>query len=257
VTPFDARTPSIARVYDYLLGGKDNYAADREAGDRVIAVFPDVVKAARENKQFLGRAVTWVANQGIGQFVDLGCGMPTAPSTYETAQAVQPRARVAYADNDAVVLSHLRALVAKGNEGVSVVEGDVGDPDAILEAISADLDLSVPTCLIMGLLLHFYDPAVAGSLVARYRGALAPGSYLVISMAHGNGEEGERWFSTYSTGPAQARNYSVAEITTLFEGTELVPPGVVDARQWHPGWGDLPDLPPRAGQTICGVGRTT
>jgi O-methyltransferase involved in polyketide biosynthesis len=222
VTPFDARTPSIARVYDYLLGGKDNYAADREAGDQVIAVFPDVVKAARENRQFLGRAVTWVANQGVGQFIDLGCGMPTTPNTHETAQAVKPDARVAYADNDAVVLSHLRALVEKGNHGVSVVEGDVGtDPEAILAAVSTGLDPAAPTCLIMGLLLHFYDPATAQSLIASYLDGLAPGSYLIISMAHGNGEEGERWFSTYSTGPAQARNYSVAEITELFDGIEL------------------------------------
>jgi O-methyltransferase involved in polyketide biosynthesis len=255
VPDFDPRTPSIARVYDYLLGGKDNFAADREAGDRLIAVFPAVVEAARENRQFLARAVTWVANHGVGQFIDLGCGMPTAPNTHETAQAVRPDARVAYVDNDAVVVSHLEAVVAKGSPGVTAVAGDIGDPDAILGAVSAGLDPAAPTCLIMGLLLHFYDLDTALSLVARYAAPLAAGSYLVISMAHGNGEEGERWFSAYSAGPARARNYSAAEITTLFDGTELVSPGVVDARQWHPGWSDLPTPPFRTGQAICGVGR--
>jgi O-methyltransferase involved in polyketide biosynthesis len=255
VPDFDPRTPSIARVYDYLLGGKDNFAADREAGDRLIAVFPAVVEAARENRQFIARAVTWVANQGVGQFIDLGCGMPTAPNTHETAQAVRPGARVVYVDNDAVAVSHLQEVVAKGSPGVTAVAGDVGDPDAILGAVSAGLDPAAPACLIMGLLLHFYEPGAARSTVARYSAALAPGSYLVISMAHGNGEEGERWFSAYSAGPAQARNYSVAEVAALFDGTELVPPGVVDARQWHPGWSDLPTLPFRTGQAICGVGR--
>jgi O-methyltransferase involved in polyketide biosynthesis len=137
---------------------------------------------------------------------------------------------------------------------VTVAAGDIADPDAILSAISTGLDPAAPTCLVMGLLLHFYDPAMAHSLVARYCAALAPGSYLVLSMAHGNGEDGERWFSAYSAGPAPARNYSVEEITALFDGTELVPPGVVDARQWHPGWSDLPALPFRTGQAIGGVG---
>jgi O-methyltransferase involved in polyketide biosynthesis len=255
VQDFDPSTPSIARVYDYLIGGKDNFAADREAGDRLIEVFPAVVRAARENRQFLARAVTWVAEQGVGQFVDLGCGMPTEPNTHESAQAVRPGARVVYADNDAVAVAHLEAVVAKGTPGVTVVAGDVGDTDRVLAAVSAALDPAAPTCLIMGLLLHFYDPAAARALVARYSAALAPGSYLVISLAHGNGEEGERWFSAYSAGPAQARNYSVDEITGLFGDAELVPPGVVDARQWYPDLSGPPDLPFRTGQAICGVGR--
>jgi O-methyltransferase involved in polyketide biosynthesis len=255
VQDFDPTTPSIARVYDYLIGGKDSYAADREAGDRLIEVFPAVVRAARENRQFLARAVTWVADQGVGQFVDLGCGMPTEPNTHASAQAVNPGARVVYVDNDAVAVAHLQAVVAKGTPGVTVVPGDAGEPDAILGAVTAGLDPAAPTCLIMGLLLHFYDPGTARSLVARYSAVLAPGSYLVVSLAHGNGEEGERWFSAYSSGPAQARNYSVAEITALFDGTELVPPGVVDARQWYPDASDLPELPFRTGQAICGVGR--
>jgi hypothetical protein len=257
VPGFDPRKPSVARVYDYLLGGKDNFAADREMGDRLVAVFPPAADLVPENRQFLARAVTWVANQGVGQFIDLGCGLPTAPNTHETAEAVTPGARVAYVDNDPVAVSHLGALVAKGSPGVTVVDGDAGDPDAILDAVSGGLDLGVPTCLIMGFLLHFYDPGRARSLVGRYAARLVPGSYIVISMVRGDGEVADRWFSTYSTGVTQGHNYSVAEFTTLFDGRELVPPGVVEARQWHPGWSDLPTMPSRDGQAIAGVARIT
>jgi S-adenosyl methyltransferase len=255
VQEFDARTPSIARVYDYVLGGKDNFAADREAGDRIIAAFPAAVDVARENRQFLARAATWVANQGVGQFIDLGCGLPTAPNTHESVQAVRPDTAVVYVDNDPVAISHLKEVATKGSPSVTVVDGDLNDPDAILAAAAAGLDLGAPVCLIMGLLLHFYDSGAAHALVSRYCAALAPGSYLIISMAHGNGEEGERWFASYSVGSTRGYNYPVAEIAAFFDGTELVPPGVVDARHWRPGWSELPTLPFRAGQAICGVGR--
>jgi SAM-dependent methyltransferase len=255
VPEFDPRTPSIARVYDYLLGGKDNFAADREAGDRLVAVFPPAADIVPENRQFLSRAVTWVANQGVGQFIDLGCGLPTSPNTHETAQAVAPGARVVYVDNDAVAVSHLRAVVAKGSPGVGVVDGDAGDPDAIVGAVGRELDLAAPTCLIMGFLLHFYSPAAARELVARYADALAPGSYVIISNVRGDGEVADRWFGTYSSGVAQGHNYPVAEFSTLFDGMKLVPPGVVDGRLWHPGWSDLPSVPSRDGQAIAGVAR--
>jgi O-methyltransferase involved in polyketide biosynthesis len=208
-----------------------------------------------ENRQFLSRAVTWVANQGVGQFIDLGCGLPTMPNTHETAQAVAPGARVAYVDNDPVAVSHLQAVVAKGSPGVSVVDGDAGDPDAILGAVGQGLDLAAPTCLIMGFLLHFYSPAAARSLVAGYAAGLVPGSYVVISNVRGDGEVADRWFGTYSSGVAQGHNYPVAEFSALFDGLELVPPGVVDGRQWHPGWSDLPAAPSRDGQAIAGVAR--
>ena len=138
---FDPRTPSIARVYDYLLGGKDNFAADREVAHRLIAAAPLSVEVTRENRQFLARAVTWAANQGIAQFIDLGCGMPTAPNTHETAKAIIPDARIAYVDNDPVVLTHLRALAEHGNPGVTVKDGDVREPDTIMAAIEVDVDL--------------------------------------------------------------------------------------------------------------------
>ena len=185
---FDPRTPSIARVYDYILGGKDNFAADREVADRLMAAAPLTVEVSRENRQFLARAVTWAAGQGIGQFIDLGCGMPTVPNTHETAQAIIPAARVAYIDNDPVVLTHLRALAEHGNPGVTVVNGDVREPDAIIGAIQDDIDLEAPACLLMGYLLHFFAPGDARDLVASYVARLAPGSYVVLSVGRADGE---------------------------------------------------------------------
>jgi len=257
VPGFDPRKPSIARVYDYLLGGKDNFTADREMGDRLVAVFPPAADLVPENRQFLARAVTWVANQGVSQFIDLGCGMPTAPNTHETAQAVAPGARVAYVDNDAVAVSHLQEVVAKGSLGVTVVDGDAGDPETILRAVSGGIDLGAPACLVMGFLLHFYDPGTARSLLARYAAGLACGSYVVVSTVRGDGEVADRWFRTYSSGVTQGHNHSVADFTRLFDGMELVPPGVTEARQWHPGWSDLPAPPSRDGQAVCGVARIT
>jgi len=248
VADFDPSTPSIARVYDYLLNGKDNFAADREVAERLISIAPLTVEVTRENRQFLARAVTWAANQGISQFIDLGSGMPTVPNTHETAQAVIADAHVAYVDNDPVVLAHLRALAAKGNPGVTVMDGDVREPNAILDAVAAGIDLSAPACLLMGYLLHFFAPDAARALVARYAAALAPGSYVVLSVGRSDSDEG---FGAYSDGAAQVYNHSVAEFASFFGPLELVPPGVVDARDWQ----KPSHLPSRVGQTIVGVAR--
>jgi O-methyltransferase involved in polyketide biosynthesis len=255
VADFDPNTPSIARVYDYLLDGKDNFAADREVAERLLAVAPLAAEVTRENRQFLARAVTWAANQGIGQFIDLGCGMPTAPNTHGTAREITPGARVAYVDNDVVVLSHLRALAAKGNPGVTVVDGDVRDTAAILDTVAAGIDLSAPACLLMGFLLHFFAPHAARDLVARYVAALAPGSYVVLSAGRGDSDAADQGFGAYSAGAARVYNHSVAEFTSFFGSMELVPPGVVDAREWRPDWEQAVHLPPRDGQAIVGVGR--
>jgi len=203
----------------------------------------------------LSRAVTWAANQGVGQFLDLGCGMPTAPNTDESARAIIPGARVAYVDNDPVVLNHLHARLAKGRPGVSVVDGDVREVAAILGAVRAGLDLSAPVCLLMGSLLHFFPPPAARDLVAAYVAVLAPGSYVVLSVGRGDGEASQRAFGTYSEGAARAYNHSVADFTSFFGPLDLVPPGVVDARRWRPGWKQPISLPPRDGQTIAGVAR--
>ena len=255
VADFDPRTPSIARVYDYLLNGKDNFAADREVAERLLAVAPLAAEVTRENRQFLARAVAWAARQGIRQFIDLGCGMPTAPNTHQTARAIAADARVAYVDNDAVVLSHLRALVAKGNPGVLVVDGDLREAAATLDAVAAGIDLSAPACLLMGFLLHFFAPDAGPDLVASYVAALAPGSYVVLSAGRADGEESKEGFGTYSSGAAQVYNHSVPEFASFFGPLDMVPPGVVDAREWRPDWKQAGHLPPRDGQAIVGVAR--
>jgi O-methyltransferase involved in polyketide biosynthesis len=255
VADFDPATPSIARVYDYLLDGKDNFAVDREVAQRMMAVAPLTAEVTRENRQFLARAVAWAANQGITQFIDLGCGLPTAPNTHETARATVAGARVAYLDNDAVVLSHLHALAAKGNPGVTVVDGDVREVAAVLDAVSAGIDLSAPACLLMGFLLHFFAPDAARDLVARYVAALVPGSHVVLSVGRADAEAAKAGFSTYSSGAAQVYNHSVPDFVSFFGALELVPPGAVDAREWRPDWEQAVCLRPRDGQAIVGVAR--
>ena len=255
VPDFDPSTPSIARVYDYLLNGKDNFAADRQVAEQLMAVAPLTVEVTRENRQFLARAVTWAANQGISQFIDLGCGMPTAPNTHETARAIAPGARVVYLDNDAVVLSHLRALTAKGDPGLTVVDGDVRETATILDAVAAGVDLSEPACLLMGYLLHFFAPDAAQDLVAGYAAALAPGSYVVLSVGRGDSDAADKGFGAYSAGATRVYNHSGPEFTSFFGSLELVPPGVVDAREWRPGWEQAVHLQPRDGQALVGVAR--
>ena len=253
---FDPSAPSIARVYDYLLDGKDNFAVDRDVALKLLAVAPIAADVMRENRQFLARATRWAAENGISQFIDLGCGMPTAPNTHQTAQAVTPGAHVAYVDIDAVVLAHLRALAAQGNPDVTVIDGDVREVAAILSAIGPGIDLTRPACLSMGALLHFFPPDDARDLVARYAAALAPGSYVVLSVGRADGDEESRGFGTYSsTGAAQAYNHSVAEFTGFFGPLTLMPPGVIDAREWHPDDDQPVPPPPRPGQALVGVAR--
>ena len=143
--PFDTSRPNIARVWDYWLGGKENFAADRELAEKMLAVHPVTARMARENRQFLGRAVSYVAGRGVGQFIDVGAGLPTALNTHDIAQHVNPQARVAYVDNDPVVISHARSLLAK-NPGVIAVPGDMRDPGGILgdDGLTALIDLAEP-----------------------------------------------------------------------------------------------------------------
>jgi O-methyltransferase involved in polyketide biosynthesis len=256
VAEFDPTVPSIARVYDYLLEGKDNFAVDREVAEKLLAVAPTSADVMRENRQFLARAATWAAENGIRQFIDLGCGMPTTPNTHQSAQAVDPHVRVAYIDNDPVVLAHLRALAAQGNPEVTVIDGDVREIPTILNAIGGAIDLAQPACLLMGALLHFFPADAARDLVAGYAAALAPGSYVVLSVGRTDDSEMAQGFGTYSSaGAAQAYNHSVAEFTGFFGPLALVPPGVADARQWHDGSGQAEPLGTRPGQALVGVAR--
>jgi hypothetical protein len=254
---FDRNKPSIARVYDYVLGGKDNFAADREVADQLIAIFPELPPAARENKDLLTRAVRWATERGISQFIDLGCGLPTEPSTQQTAREVLPGARVAYVDIDPVVLSHLTATLYRDTTAL-VVDRDIGDPEAVLANVAGLIDLSRPVCLLMGALLHFYDPQAARDLVARYTAALAPGSYVVLSVfAAVPGPDADRLVKIYSSGPHPVRLHSEEDFTSFFGDLELVPPGVADARTWRPGWETVPDPAPRGAFLYGGMALKT
>jgi O-methyltransferase involved in polyketide biosynthesis len=255
VQGFDPHTPSIARIYDYLLGGKDHLAVDRAIGEELVAIYPEARKIVAENRQFLARVVAWTARQGIRQFIDLGCGMPTEPSTHETAQAACPGARVAYIDTDPVALAHLRAFAEHGNEAVTVASGDARDAGAVLKSVSASIDVSEPACLLIGCLLHYFPATEARELVAGYAAALAPGSYLVLSVGRADGPLAKAYLNTYSDHAAQVYNYRVEEFARFFGPLPLVAPGVVDASRWRPDATETPAVPARQGQIIVGVAR--
>jgi O-methyltransferase involved in polyketide biosynthesis len=255
VAQFDVNVPSIARVYDYWLGGKDNFAADRELGDRLLEQYPPTAELVRENKQFMRLAVAWVARQGVSQFIDLGAGLPTPPSTQEAAQAVRPDAKVAYVDNDPVVVGHLRALLAHGNPGVTVVDHDIRDADAVLAQVRAGLDLTAPACLMLGSLLHFFPVEEGREMLGRYAAALVPGSYVIISVGRGSGEQSEQFISTYRKGGVPLYYYSPADIATLFASLEVMPPGITEPRAWGVDIASLPRIAARVGDMAAAVAR--
>ncbi len=184
---FDPSRPNAARVYDYLLGGKDNFAADRDAADRLVEALPDAAKVAKANREFLANAVRYVASRGVGQFVDIGAGLPTSPNVHECAREAVPDARVAYVDNDPLVVTHARALLATDDK-VTVVNGDAREYEAILSApeLAALIDPAEPVCVLFVSMLHFLPADEADAAVAAFREWMAPGSYLVISAGHGN-----------------------------------------------------------------------
>jgi SAM-dependent methyltransferase len=254
---FDPHTPSSARIYDYLLGGKDSFAIDRSLGDELTAIFPELAELATENRRFLARASGWAARQSVRQFLDLGCGMPQEPNTHEVVQAVHPGAKVAYVDRDRVTISHLRALSEHGNAGVSVVEADVRDVPGVLKDVSGSLDLSQPACVIMGCLLHLFPAAEARAMVAGYIAALVPGSCLVLSLIRGDGPGIAELFGTYSRWATPAWNHSPEDVASFFCSLPLVPPGLVDAREWRPAVPRSTLLPPRHGETLAGVAQVT
>jgi O-methyltransferase involved in polyketide biosynthesis len=258
VTVFDPRTPSIARVYDYLLGGKDNFAADRAVAQKLLAVYPPIIETVPESRRFAERAVTWVAGQGVTQFIDLGAGLPTAPNTHVTAQAASPAAAVAYVDNDPVVISHLTALLAHHSDRVAVIAGDLRDRDAILGAagLRAVIDLSEPACVVMGMILHFDTAGAAAGLVKRYMSAMPPGSYLIATIASGKGTLAGKFYQTYNaSGFATMYNHTPAEFASFFGDLEIMPPGLGDARRIHPGWSELAPAPRRPDRILAGIAR--
>jgi O-methyltransferase involved in polyketide biosynthesis len=232
--PFDASKSNIARVYDYLLGGKDNFEADRDVAERILAVYPLVAKRLKENRLFLGRAVGALAAAGITQFLDLGSGLPTKNNTHEIAQSANSAARVVYVDYDEVVVSHARALLQA--QDVAAVAGDITDPAAVLAQpeVKALIRLDEPVAVILASVLHFFDPATVKHMIAGYMSPAAPGSYLVASVVAADDSLRPRLAQEYTASPSW--NYSPDELGEFLAGLELIdPPGVTDARYWVPG----------------------
>ena len=253
---FDAGRANIARVYDALLGGKDNYAADRAEAARLLALYPDLRQKARENRLFLATAVRWLAAEcGIRQYLDLGSGLPTGGSnTHEVVHAVSPACGVAYVDIDPVAVAHADALLAV-SERVQAVRGDLADPVAILaeEKVRRVIDLGEPVAVILAMVLHFFDAETAAQIVAGYAAAVVPGSYLVISAGSGDERTGGLLAREYKAGTLH--NHSPERIAGWFAGLKLIdPPGLVDARSWQPG---TRGAPPSAegGHVLAGVAR--
>jgi hypothetical protein len=232
--------PHPARIYDYWLGGKDNFAADREAAEAVIAVRPTVVRDIRANRAFLRRAVARLASEaGIRQFLDIGTGIPTEPNLHEVVQAVIPSARIVYVDNDPIVLSHARALLASSRDGeTAYIDADLREPAKILAQAAGTLDFTRPAALVLVGVLHLIgadeDPeGIIRQLVA----ALAPGSYLVVnapaSDVHAEvAAEGARRLAQMGSTPVTRRTRE--EVAAFLAGLELVEPGVVQTHRWHP-----------------------
>ena len=235
---FNASVPNVARIYDYLLGGKDNYPSDRKAAEELLGAVPDAAIAARQNRQFLGRAVRFlVKDSGIRQFIDIGTGLPTQGSVHEIAQQFASDARVCYVDNDPVVVAHAQALLVKNGNTVAIGR-DLRDPDQIIRhpALRALIDLDKPVAILLAAILHFVpDAENPYSVVERLKEVMAPGSYLVISHVTGDelpAEAAERARQLYENSSAPGVMRTRAEVARFFAGLELVPPGVVNASSW-------------------------
>jgi S-adenosyl methyltransferase len=232
----DTSVAHIARVYDYWLGGKDNFAADRVAGDEAIQAYPNLVFSVRANRAFLARTVRYLAGTaGIRQFLDIGTGIPTANNTHQVAQSVAPDSRVVYVDNDPVVLTHARALLAGASD---YIDSDLRDTQKILDAAAQTIDFSQPVAVMLIAVLHLIgDEDDPRGIVATFMDAVPPGSYLAMSHVASDIEpekmaEMGRRLNRLLAQKGTYRNR--AEVERFFDGLELVEPGVVPVPQWRP-----------------------
>lgn len=236
---FDVGVAHPARRYNYWLGGKDNFAADRASGDAIAATFPTIRDSVRENRKFLRRAVGFLAGEaGIDQFLDVGTGLPTADNTHEVAQRITPHSRVVYVDNDPIVLAHARALLTSSPEGATAyIDADLRDPGKILQApqLRATLDFDRPIALVLLAVLHFvHDDQEPYGVVGQLVAALPKGSYLVMSHATYDGVPPEKVEVLEKQSGGQWRSRSRAEFGRFFDGLDLVEPGVVPIGDWRP-----------------------
>jgi hypothetical protein len=252
----DLAMPSAARIYDYLLEGKDHFAVDREAAQRLVAAFPEARKLARANRRFLTRAVWYLAEHGLSQYIDLGSGLPTSPNVHEVARQVRPGARVAYVDNDPVVAAHGRAM-CNAADGVAFVEHDIRDPQGILTdpGLAGLIDFSAPVAVLGVSLLHFIpDQDKPREIITAFRWRMAPGSYLALSHAASDGSD-ERALADsagiYEELAVSAVPRTAADILGFFTGLDLIEPGLLDVTQWR---ADMPEKPTKI-RFLAGVGR--
>ncbi|WP_369264556.1 SAM-dependent methyltransferase [Streptomyces sp. R35] len=247
----NTRVAHNARVWNYWIGGKDNYEVDQTVGDQVAAMFPVIRDVARADRDFLGRAVRHLAaDRGVRQFLDIGTGLPTLDNTHEIAQRIAPESRIVYVDNDPIVLVHARTLLTSTPEGATdYLDADVHRPDSIVEGAAATLDLGEPVAVMMlGILNFVLDTGQAQDIVRRIMAAVPSGSYLVLTHptteADLGGEgniEAMKFWNENATPPITAR--SRAEITAFFDGLEVITPGIVPCSQWRADAGPPAVLP--------------
>jgi hypothetical protein len=239
---FDTSVAHMARVYDYWLGGKDNFAADREAGDQAIAANPAILRDVKANRAFLARAVRYLAADcGIRQFLDIGTGIPSASNTHEVAQSVAPECRVVYVDNDPIVLTHARALLTSEPQGATAyIEADMREPGRILDIAARTLDFNRPVAVTLLAILHLIpDEDDPYGIVASLMAAVPPGSYLALShpayeIRPAAVAEMARRMNARLGGSTRGTMRKRGEIVRFFDGLELVEPGVVQPPQWRP-----------------------
>ncbi|MGH3260687.1 MAG: SAM-dependent methyltransferase [Trebonia sp.] len=240
VPGIDVTRPSIARVYDFWLGGKDNFAVDRETGARMAEVNPSLPELVRDNRRFLCAAAARAAAAGVGQFLDLGAGLPTHPAVHEAVREVRPDARVCYVDNDPVAALHAAALLADG-DGLTTTAADLTEPEAVLAHpdVRGALDLARPVGIVLGAVLHFLPADAAARLCAGYLRHAAHGSWLIVSTGHyADKQLGDQVQA--ATTHAQFWNHDAAAMATWLDGLDVVPPGVCEAGRWIAGVGGVP-----------------
>jgi hypothetical protein len=237
-TAIDTTVPHSARIWNYWLGGKDNYAIDRAAGDQFSAIYPGIVDIARADRAFLRRVVRFLAGEaGVRQFLDVGTGLPTHDNTHQVAQRVAPESRIVYVDNDPLVLAHARALLTSSPQGATnYVDADMSDPEKILLEAAKWLDLTQPVALtFMGVLGHVTDHAQARSIVTALLAGLPAGSYLAINDSINTSEALEDALRQYeASGAVPYRTRSLEQFAGYFDGLDLVEPGVVLVADWRP-----------------------
>ncbi|GAA1023064.1 hypothetical protein Aple_098740 [Acrocarpospora pleiomorpha] len=235
----DTSVPHPARVWDYWLGGTDNYAADRAVSDEIIKLMPDLPIIARAERQFIGRVVRFLAgDKGIDQFLDIGTGIPTADNTHQVAQRVNPAARIVYVDNDPIVLVHARSLLERGcsPEGrTDYIDADLRDPEPILEAATDTLNFARPIGLmLMGVLDFVTDDILLHDAVSVLMDALPSGSYMGIAHSVSSPSMDKAAAAWNASGATEILLRTPEQLAELFEGFELLPPGIVSLPQWHP-----------------------